>query len=86
MRKVISLITDKGLEFFEQVDTEELENLKEGTHIFLQTEDEKEHLGIYTGFSRNHQNLLLKAADDSLIMHLSLERIKVFFKEKKSEA
>ena len=82
MRKVISLITDKGLEYFEQVDRGAYDDLIKGTRIFLQTEDEKEHLGIYIGFNRNHQDLLLKASDESLIMHLSLEKIKELFKEK----
>ena len=85
MKKVISLITDKGLEYFEQVAIEDLESLSNGTRVFIHTGDHKEHLGLYIGFSRNRQSLNLKAIDDSVIIRISTDRIAEIFKEIKSD-
>lgn len=73
--RIINLITDKGLEYFQELTPNPPPILAKGTRILVQTHDQQEHLGIFVLFENTKQSFKLQAIEANIIIDIPSEKI-----------
>lgn len=73
---IINLITEKGLEYFQQKNPKDISSLKKGIRTLIETHDQKEYLGIFLNLDNNKQSLKLQSAETNIIIDIPLEKVK----------
>lgn len=77
---IISIITEKGLEFFEKKDINKIEDIIKNKKTLIQTIEDREHLGIFYNFNVNSKSFYLKSIDkDYREISISIDKIKDLF-------
>ena len=78
--KKISIITDKGLEIFEEKDKNKIEEIIEERRTLIHTFDDKEHLGIFYVFNTKWKSFNLRGIQESdRVISIGIDKVKEIF-------